>query len=177
MAALDGDRFILARTPQVLRALLADLPEELARRNYGPGTWSPHDILGHLIHGERTDWIPRARHILEQGDAAPFEPFDRNGHAALCRESTLARLLDLFATERAASLAVLGSMALTPEDLARRGRHPALGSVTLGELLATWVAHDLNHVAQTCKALAYQVKARVGPWEAYLSILSPPAPR
>jgi hypothetical protein len=161
----------------VLRALLEGLPDELARANYGPGTWSPHEVVGHLIHGEQTDWVPRARLILEQGDAVAFEPFDRGGHAALCREKTTGELLDLFASLREANLAALRAMPLTPANLAKRGRHPALGPVTLAEMLATWVVHDLNHVAQVCKGLAYQHRQEVGPWQVYLSILAPPNPR
>lgn len=168
---------ILSRTPGVLHALLAGLPDAMTHANYGPGIWSPHEVVGHLIHGEKTDWMPRARLILEQGDAVPFEPFDRQGHQSLCREKTLGQLLEQLAALRQANLAELRAMPLTRENLSRRGRHPALGAVTLAELLATWVVHDLNHIAQICKALAYQHRREVGPWEAYLSILAPPAPR
>jgi hypothetical protein len=174
---LDGTGKVLAITPRVLRALLEALPEGLLRANYGPETWSPHEVLGHLIHGEQTDWIPRARVILQSGEAVPFEPFDRTGHLTLCQEKTTAELLDLFDSLRGANLAVLRSLALTPADLARQGRHPALGQVTLSHLLATWVVHDLNHIAQVCKALAFQHQGEVGPWEAYLSILARPSPR
>lgn len=168
---------ILTRTPQVLRAMLADLDPALVDATYGPGTWSAKEVVAHLIHAERTDWIPRARHILEHGDATPFQSFDRSGHAPLLRAHTLAELLDLFARERAAGLRDLEAMNLTAADLSRPGRHPALGSVTLGNLLATWAAHDLNHIAQICKAIAYQFKPAVGPWEQYLSVLAPPNPR
>lgn len=174
---LETGGAVLARTPGVLQALLGGLPDELAYANYGPGTWSPHEVVGHLIHGEKTDWIPRARLILEKGDAVAFEPFDRDGHRSLCREQQLPELLDLFASFRQANLAELRSMPLTKESLARPGRHPALGAVNLGQLLAAWVVHDLNHVAQVCKALAFQYRPEVGSWEAYLSILAPPAPR
>jgi hypothetical protein len=175
--SVDGSGKILAQTPAVLRALLGALPDSLVYANYGPGTWSPHEVVGHLIHGDKTDWIPRARWILERGEAAPFEPFDRDGHRSLCREKTVEELLDLFASVRESSLAELRSLPLTPENLSRRGRHPALGIVTLSQLLATWVVHDLNHISQICKALAFQHRQEVGPWEAYLSILAPPAPR
>lgn len=175
--SLETTGLLLARTPRVLELLLADLPETLAYANYGPGTWSPHEVVGHLIHGEKTDWMPRARLILEHGDAVGFEPFDRDGHRLLCREKRLPELLDLFRSLREANLQELRSLPLTPENLARRGRHPELGSVTLSALLATWVVHDLNHIAQICKALAFQHRREVGPWEAYLSILAPPAPR
>jgi hypothetical protein len=174
---LEAVQTVLARTPRVLRTLLEHLPDELLRSNYGPNTWSPHDVLGHLIHGEHTDWIPRTRLILQSGDATTFVPFDRNGHADLCREKNSAELLELFDARRAANLAELRSMSLKPEDLSRRGRHPALGPVTLSQHLASWAVHDLNHIAQICKALAYQWRNEVGPWEAYLSILSPPSPR
>jgi hypothetical protein len=174
---LETSGKVLARTPDVLQTLLAGLPPALADANYGPGTWSPHEIVGHLLHGEQTDWMPRARLILEQGESVAFAPFDREGHRPLCREKTLAELLDLFAALRAANLVELRSLPLTPDNLSRRGRHPALGSVTLAELLATWVVHDLNHIAQICKALAFQHRREVGPWEAYLSILAAPAPR
>jgi DinB family protein len=175
--AVEESMRVLTRTPDVIRVLLADLPETWWYSNYGPGTWSPHEVVGHLIHGEQTDWIPRARHILERGESPPFQPFDRNGHAALCHEKRLPELLDLFGKLREENLATLRSMLLTPESLAQRGTHPALGSVTLAQLVATWTVHDLNHISQICRALAYQYKAETGPWEAYLSILAPPAPR
>jgi hypothetical protein len=168
---------MLANTPQVLRTLLEGLPDELLHANYGPGTWSPHEVIGHLIHGEKTDWITRARLIMHSSEVATFEPFDRNGHVGLCRQKTTAELLDLLESLRMANLAEVRSMSLKPADLARRGRHPALGQVTLSQLLATWVVHDLNHIAQVCKAIAFQHQTEVGPWEAYLSILAPPSPR
>ncbi|GMU37536.1 MAG: hypothetical protein AMXMBFR22_17270 [Phycisphaerae bacterium] len=174
---LDRDIVILARTPRVLRSLLDGLPDAWTRANYGPGTWSPHEVVAHLIFGERTDWLPRARRILEFGESVPFDPFDRNGHADLARRHTTAELLDLFEEERRAGLNALQALPLTPENLARRGRHPALGPATLAQLLCTWVVHDLNHIAQVCKGLAYQHRVEVGPWEAYLSILAPPNPR
>lgn len=177
LASIDDALPILSRTPRVLRVLLDELPAYWLTSNYGEGTWSPHQVLGHLIWGENTDWIPRARLILTHGESRPFEPFDRAGHDALCREKSTPELLDLFDAARAASLQSLREMALTPADLDRRGLHPAFGPVTLGQLLATWVVHDLNHTAQICKAMAHQNRPAVGPWEAYLSILSPPAPR
>jgi len=157
--------------------LLSGLPREWTHQDYGPATWSPHEIVGHLIFGERTDWIPRARIILQYSETRAFDPFDRQGHASLCRDRTLDELLDLFALEREASLGVLRGFNLNQETLRRTGIHPALGKVTLSQLLATWVVHDLNHVAQVCRALAYQHHSEVGPWAAYLSILAPPAPR
>lgn len=175
--SLETSGQILARTPSVLRTLLAGLPETLACADYGPGTWSPHEIVGHLIHGEQTDWIPRARLILEQGEAVVFESFDRQGHRELCSTKSLNELLDLFGSLRATNLEVLRSLPLTPDSLSRRGRHPEFGPVTLGQHLASWVVHDLNHIAQTCKAMAFQHRLEVGPWKAYLSILTPTRPR
>jgi len=174
---MNWDTTLLARTPSVLHALLGGLADQWTKADYGPDTWSPHQVVGHLIFGERTDWIPRARLILEHGESRPFEPFDRNGHVDLCRRHSTTELLDVFEQERRASLEVLRSLPLTPKNLARRGIHPALGTVTLDQLLCAWVVHDLNHIAQVCKALAYQHKLDAGPWEAYLSILAPPAPR
>ena len=133
--------------------------------------------MGHLIWADQTDWLPRARHILEFGDSRPFEAFDRNGQRSLMQGKTLHRLLDEFDQSRRESLAGLKSLQLTDADLARRGLHPALGPATMGNLLSMWVVHDLNHIAQICKAMSYQYKESVGPWEAYASILSPPAPR
>ena len=175
--SLDGTGMVLANTPHVLRTLVAGLPEQLLQTNYGPNTWSPHEVVAHLIHCETTDWLPRARLILQAGETVAFEPFDRNGHIALSREMTTGALLDMFESHRNGSLAELRSMSLKSKDLARRGRHPALGPVTLSQLLATWVVHDLNHIAQICKGLAFQHRKEVGPWEAYLSILAQPAPR
>jgi hypothetical protein len=162
---------VLARTPATLLALLDGLPREWTEAREGPGTWSALDVVGHLIHGERTDWIPRARRILEHGEELPFEPFDRFAQE---REPTrpMSELLALFARERAASLRALAALNLGAADLARRGRHPALGLVTLRELLATWVTHDLGHVAQISRVLAKRSGADVGPWRAYLPILS-----
>jgi hypothetical protein len=174
---LDVIQDILARTPRTLRTLLQGLPDGLARANYGPNTWSPHEVIGHLIHGEKTDWIPRTKLILQTGDTAAFEPFDRKGHTGLCREKTTADLLDLFESLRNANLGELRSMSLKPADFARPGRHPALGPVTLGQLLASWPVHDFNHIAQVCKGLAFQYAQEVGPWKEYLSILAPPSPR
>ncbi len=168
---------ILARTPTVVRALLSGLDDAWTANNYGPQTWSAKEIVAHFIWADRTDWLPRARHILEFGQESPFPPFDRQGHEPLCREHSLPELLEIFAQERAENLRELAALELTPELLQRQGKHPALGTATLGQLLATWTVHDLNHIAQICKAVSYQYKSAVGPWEAYLSILSPPDPR
>lgn len=172
---LDDALPVLRRTPAVLRALLLDLPGPWIEATEGPGTWSPFDVVGHLIHGERTDWVPRVEHLLRHGDAVPFPPFDREAMFAASRGLSLGELLDTFAGLRAESLARLTALGLTEADLARRGRHPELGVVTLGQHLATWVAHDLSHVAQVARVMARRYGAAVGPWRAYLPILGPPA--
>ena len=164
---------VLERTPGVLRAMLDGLPAEWTDAREGPESWSPYDVLGHLIHGERTDWIPRAELILRVGEAQPFPPFDR---VAMLRESvgkSLGQLLDTFARLRGESVARLRSLALTPADLERRGRHPEFGPVTLGQHLATWVAHDLSHVRQIARVMGRQYTEAVGPWTAYLPMLRP----
>lgn len=170
-------REVLSRTPATLRAFLSGLGPEWVERPYGPGTWAARDVVAHLIHAERTDWIPRARHILEHGESRPFEPFDRNGYLAEARDKPLNLLLDEFQTLRAGALTDLDRLERSDAVLGRTGRHPALGPVTLGNLLATWAVHDLNHLAQIAKAMAYQYQTEVGPWKAYLSILAPPNPR
>lgn len=162
---------VLRRTPAVLDALLTGLPDEWTSANEGPGTWSAFDVVGHLIHGERTDWIPRARQILESGNARPFEPFDRFAQLEASRGQALPDLLVTFRALRARNLAMLESWHLTGEDLARTGTHPELGSVTLAQLLATWTVHDLGHVAQIVRAMAARYATDVGPWHASLRIL------
>jgi uncharacterized damage-inducible protein DinB len=162
---------VLTRTPATLRAMLEGLPSVWTDATEGPGTWSPFDVLGHLIHGERADWIRRARIILAQGAERRFEAFDRE---AMFRESagkSIDVLLDEFATERARSLATLAEWRLTDAQLSLTGEHPAFGAVTLRQLLATWVAHDLGHVAQIARVMAKQHREEVGPWRAYLSIM------
>lgn len=168
---------VLERTPRVVDSLTRNLSDGWTHSDYGKSTWSVHQIVGHLIWGERTDWIPRAVRIMESGESVPFEPFDRNGHAELCQHHSLHELLEMFARERKENLSQLRKWSLTTEQLARRGRHPALGVASLAQLLATWVVHDLNHVAQISKAMAFQYSSAVGPWEQYLSILAPPNPR
>lgn len=162
---------ILERTPSVLRALLAGLPEEWIRATDGADTWSAFDVVGHLIHGERTDWIPRMRHILEKGESEPFVPFDREAMFALSRGRTIEELLLEFAELRAGNVAALRGIPLTPADLERRGRHPELGTVTLGQHLATWTAHDLGHIRQIAQTLGRQYRDAIGPWRAYLSMM------
>ena len=168
---LDDALPVLRRTPAVLRALLLDLPDPWIGSTEGPGTWSPFDIVGHLIHGERTDWIPRVEHMLRHGDAVSFPAFDREAMFAASEGLSLRELLDTFDRLRIENLDRLVELGLTDADLARRGKHPELGVVTLGQHLATWVAHDLSHVGQVVRVMARQYSTTVGPWRAYLPIL------
>jgi DinB family protein len=163
---------ILARTPATLNSLLRGLPEPWTTANEGENTWSPFDVIGHLIHGERTDWVPRARIILEHGESRPFDRFDRLAQFAESAGRSLGSRLDEFAAARAENLRTIADMRLTEADLERRGRHPELGRVTLRQLLATWVAHDLDHLMQISRVLARQYSGEVGPWRAYLRIIS-----
>lgn len=162
---------LLTRTPATLNALLRDLPETWTLQNEGGKTWSPFDIVGHLIHGERTDWMARARIILQDGERRPFDPFDRLAQEQESQGKSLGELLDEFARLRAENLDALRSMHLQPSDLERRGRHPALGAVTLSQLLATWAVHDMTHLHQLSRVIAYQYCDVVGPWSAYLGVL------
>lgn len=162
---------VLQSTPGVLRSMLGGLSEPWVKSNYGAATFSPFDVVGHLIHGERTDWIPRARIILEHGEQRAFDPFDRYAMHEASKGKTIAELLDEFETLRKGNIDVLRGMAPTDADLVLRGTHPELGTVTLGALLAMWVVHDLNHIAQIAKAMAFQYGEGVGPWRAYASIL------
>jgi hypothetical protein len=166
-----ADESILERTPRVVSALLRELPAPLLHGREGPDTWSPFEVLGHLIHGERTDWIPRARVLLEHGEARAFDPFDRFAHLREFEGWRATELLDLLERLRQESLASLRALRLQPADLARRGRHPELGAVTLGQLLATWVVHDLGHVAQIARVQAKQYREDVGAWGEYLPVL------
>jgi len=162
---------LLTRTPAALNALLRDLPEAWTFRNEGENTWSTFDVVGHLIHGERTDWMPRVKVVLQFGETRAFEPFDRQGHARESQGKSLAQLLDEFARLRSENLAGLRALNLRQEDLERRGRHPALGVVTLSALLATWAVHDLTHLHQISRVMAHQYREAVGPWSAYLGVL------
>jgi hypothetical protein len=162
---------VLTRTPATLNALLRGLPNIWVHRNEGNDTWSAFDIVGHLIFAERTDWMPRARIILENGEARPFDPFDRFAQVKESQGKSLERLLDDFARLRRENLAALQALNLQPEDLKRRGKHPALGVVTLSELLATWTVHDLTHVHQLSRVMAHQYRDEVGPWSSYLGVL------
>lgn len=161
----------LEQTPGVLRAWLAGLPEVCLRVDEGPGTFSARDILAHLIHGERTDWMPRLRIIREHGEAQPFEPFERSGFIEEARALSVDALLDTFAELRTANLAELRAMNLAEWDLHAAGTHPAFGRVTARELVASWVVHDLDHLGQTARVMAKAYTADVGPWVHYLPIL------
>ena len=162
---------LLERTPAALNALLRDLPEPWIVSNEGTDTWSAFDIVGHLIHGERTDWMPRARMVLQSGESQAFEPFDRLGHVREGRGKSLEQLLDEFARLRSDNLGELSALDLRQEDLERRGRHPAFGLVSLSELLATWATHDLTHLHQISRVMAHQYRQAVGPWSVYLGVL------
>jgi DinB family protein len=162
---------LLARTPAVLDAFLRDLPDAWTLSNEGEATWSAFDVVGHLIHGERTDWMPRARRLLEFGETQAFEPFDRWGQVRESQGKSLDQLLDEFARLRSGNLRELRALNLKPEHLDKRGRHPALGVVTLSELMATWAAHDLTHLHQLSRIMAHQYRDAVGPWSIYLGVL------
>ena len=162
---------LLERTPAALGTLLRGLPETWTMRNEGPDTWTVFDVIGHLIHGELTDWMPRARMILDHGESRAFEPFDRLAQERESKGKSLSQLLDEFARLRSKNLDDLRAMDLQPSDFARTGKHPALGSVTLGELLATWAVHDLTHLHQISRIMAHQYREDVGPWSAYLGVL------
>ena len=161
---------ILRRTPAVLRAFLEGLPSGWVREAEGPGTWSPFDVVGHLIHGERTDWIPRVEHVLRHGDQVPFPSFDREAMFSASQGSSLEELLANFGRLRESSLLRLAELGLTDADLSRRGLHPELGEVTLRQHLATWVAHDLSHVRQIARVMARQYSDAVGPWRRFLPV-------
>ena len=169
---LDHVRDILRRTPSTLNLMLQDLPYDWLMTNEGPDTWSPYDVVGHLIHGEETDWIPRAKMILEHGESRAFTPFNREAMFEKSKGKSIADLLETFAQLRAESLRQFDELNLTPELLEKRGLHPELGPVTLGQLLATWVVHDISHVAQIARVMSKQYGEAVGPWKAYLPVLT-----
>jgi len=162
---------LLARTPAALNAWLRDLPESWTLSTEGENTWTAIDIVGHLIHAEHTDWIPRATLILQSGESQTFKPFNRLGQEENSRGKSLPQLLDEFAAARAVSLSQLRTLNVQPLDLDRRGRHPDFGPVTLGQLLATWAVHDLTHLHQLSRLMAHQYREAVGPWSVYLGVL------
>jgi hypothetical protein len=169
---LDQAKEILRRTPATLNALLSDLPNDWVLANEGPDTFSPYDVIGHLIEGEENDWIPRARIILEHGEARPFEKFDRFAMYEKSKGKSPSELLARFEEVRGESLRQLDELNLTPELLQKRGSHPALGVVTLSQLLSAWVVHDLGHIRQIVRVMAKQYREEIGPWTAYLSIVN-----
>ena len=162
---------LLARTPATLDALLRDLPEEWTMRNEGGNTFNAFDVIGHLIQGERADWMPRAKRILQFGESRAFDRFDRRAQERESQGKSLPQLLDEFARLRAENLAELRALNVTDQDLNRRGLHPELGTVTLSQLLATWAAHDLTHLHQISRIMAHQYREAVGPWTAYLGVM------
>ena len=164
---------VLTRTPEVLDGLLRDLPQPWVLGTEGTDTWSPFDVVGHLIQGERTDWMPRVHHLLAHGEHVPFTAFDRFAQFEASRGKALAELLATFRDLRTDSLRQLAALNLQPADLRRTGMHPALGRVTLAQLLATWVAHDLDHIVQIARVMGRQYTAAVGPWSEYLRIIGP----
>lgn len=162
---------ILERTPATLRSLLSGLSPTWTTVNEGPDTWTPHEVIAHLINGERTDWIPRTRHLLEYGESRPFDPFDRTGGFEEARSRPLGDLLREFSSLREEGLATLRDLQLGERDLDRRGRHPTFGPVTLRQHLATWTVHDLTHISQIVRVLAVQYREDVGPWREFLRIV------
>ena len=162
---------LISRTPAVLNALLRDLPEAWTLGTEGKDTWSPFDIVGHLIHGERTDWMPRIRMILEFGESRTFVPFDRRAQERENKGKSMGQLLDEFDRLRSANVGDLRALKLQPEDMERRGRHPVFGVVTMSQFLATWAAHDMTHLHQISRVMAHQYREAVGPWTAYLGVL------
>jgi hypothetical protein len=168
---LEDTLALLERTPKALDALLRDLPETWTKRNEGGESWTAFDVVGHLVHGELTDWLPRMRRILEFGESKAFDKFDRTAQERESRGKSLRQLLDEFAKLRAENIEKVRAMNLKSGDLDRRGLHPSLGQVTLGNLIATWAAHDMTHLHQLSRIMAYQYREAVGPWSVYLGVL------
>lgn len=162
---------VLERTPATLEALLVGLPACWTEVNEGAGSWTVHEVIAHLIHGEEDDWVPRVRHLLQWGTSRPFTPFDRTAGFEAARSRPLPELVAELARRRRESLDALASLRLTSADLAREGRHPEFGVVTLGQHLATWVAHDLTHISQIVRVMAVQYRDAVGPWARYLRVV------
>lgn len=162
---------LLSRTPAALNALLRDLPDIWTLRNEGENTWSVYDVVGHLNHGERTDWLPRVKRILEFGETKPFDPFDRWAQGRESQGKSLPQLLDEFAQLRAENVTELRALNLQPRDLERRGLHPSQGVVTMSDLIATWAAHDLTHLHQISRIMAHQYREAVGPWAPFLGVM------
>jgi hypothetical protein len=169
---LEESLAVLTRTPQALDALLRDLPDAWTETTEGPGTWSPYVVIGHLVHGERADWMPRLTIILEHGPSRTFDPFNREAQFRESQGKSLAMLLDEFSALRRDNLARLRALNLQPAQLELQGTHPALGAVTVRQLLATWTAHDLAHILQVSRVMAKRYKQEVGPWAEYLSVMN-----
>ena len=163
---------ILERTPTVLKALLTGLSEDWIMNNEGPETFSPYDVAGHLVHGEKTDWTVRIKRILESGNSKAFDLFDRFAQYKDSEGKTLVQLLDEFEQLRTENIQWLQSLNLSATDLNKTGMHPVLGEVTLRNLLATWVVHDLTHIAQITRVMAKQYKEEMGPWTEFFRILN-----
>ncbi len=163
---------LLERTPRVLNAMLSGLPDKWLYANEGHETWSPFDIVGHLIHGEKTDWIARTRMILEKGTSQPFKPFDRFAQFEESKNKSISDLLEEFEQLRKENLHALRQLNLTPADLQKKGLHPDFGEITLKQLLATWATHDLSHIRQISRVMAKQYKTDIGPWAKYLPVVS-----
>jgi hypothetical protein len=161
----------LRRTPVVIQALLHDLPEGWVKNREGEGSWNTKEIIAHLILGERTDWISRAKIILADGNNKAFAPFDMDSHIELAKNTKTRQLRNEFSKLRSINLAILTNWQLDENQLNKTGIHPEFGEVTLKQLLATWVAHDLSHIAQISRVLAAQYKNETGPWKKYLKIL------
>jgi len=162
---------LLHNTPVALSALLRDLPDSWTAKDEGEGTWTVYGVIGHLCHGERTDWMTRAKMILDFGESRTFERFDREAQGRESQGKSLGDLLDEFGRLRSENLAMLASWNLKPADLERKGRHPVFGPVTLSELLATWAIHDLTHLHQISRIMASQYRDTVGPWVKFLGVL------
>jgi hypothetical protein len=162
---------LIERTPKVLNNLLRDLPDDWTMRNEGEKSWSAYDIVGHLIHGEKTDWIPRAKRILESGESKPFDKFDRFAQERESKGKSLGELLDEFGRLRAESIRQLRALNLQTKDLERKGTHQVLGTVTLSQLLASWAAHDLTHLHQLSRVMAHQYREAIGPWTKFMGVM------
>lgn len=171
MFEVDEAASLLERTPAMLFAWLVDLPDAWLTANEGPDTFSPREVVGHLLHGEETDWIPRARRLLEHGESVPFDRYDRFAQRERFGDWPIARLLGAFAEARGANVRILRSLPASPADLDRRGTHPVLGPVTLRQLLATWVVHDQTHITQIARVMAKRYDEAVGPWSRYMRVL------
>lgn len=169
--SLEKGLEILERTPAVLQSLLAGLSDSWIKQNEGGDSWSPFDNVGHLIHGEKTDWVVRSKIILEYGETKPFEPFDRFAQEKISKGKTMKQLLDEFSKLRRQNLEELRRLNVTESNLKKTGIHPEFGRVTLKQLLATWVAHDLGHIRQITRVMAKQYKEDIGPWQEYLSVV------